>query len=147
MESFFQNIILEREKVSLVCINTLTWIISKNIFFFYWLCSLSCPKQRISEKNYVIECLRILNEARFRSSDEVISAVNKRYPEDQASGASHKRQCLQTENGPSQTPEDKVVVLIYIPQQNVFSSFIFMHRLQRLQMTKNGSLIHHSQVG
>ncbi|CAG8625493.1 1215_t:CDS:10, partial [Racocetra fulgida] len=52
--------------------------------------------------------LDVLNEARFRSSDEVISAVNKRYPEDRASGASHKRQCLQTENGPSQTPEEKV---------------------------------------
>jgi hypothetical protein len=51
-------------------------------------------------------------------------------------------------------PEDKVVVssvvLIYIPQQNVFSFFTFVHRFQRLQksqMTKNGSLIHHSQVG
>ncbi|CAG8680873.1 43157_t:CDS:10 [Gigaspora margarita] len=76
MESFFQNIILEREK-------------------------------RNAGKNYVIEGVRVLNEARFRSSDEVISAVNKRYPEDQASGASQKRQCLQTENG-SQTPEDKV---------------------------------------
>ncbi|CAG8786234.1 10785_t:CDS:2, partial [Gigaspora rosea] len=77
MESFFQNIILEREK-------------------------------RNAGKNYVIEGVRVLNEARFRSSDEVISAVNKRYPEDRASGASHKRQCLQTENGPSQTPEEKV---------------------------------------
>ncbi|CAG8541090.1 3645_t:CDS:10, partial [Funneliformis mosseae] len=77
MESFFQNIILEREK-------------------------------RNAGKNYVIEGVRILNETRFRSSDKVIFAVNKRYPKDQASGASHKRQCLQTENGPSQTLEDKV---------------------------------------
>ncbi|CAG8465949.1 11538_t:CDS:2 [Paraglomus brasilianum] len=52
MKSFFQDIILEREK-------------------------------RNAGKNYVIEGVRVLNEARFRSSDE-------------------------TENGPSQTPEDKV---------------------------------------
>ena len=52
-------------------------------------------------KNYAIKGVRILNEARFRSSDEVIS---KRYPEDQASGnedASHKRP---DRNGLSQTP-------------------------------------------
>ncbi|CAG8541644.1 1888_t:CDS:10 [Acaulospora morrowiae] len=83
MKSFFQDIILEREK-------------------------------RNAVKNYVIEGVRVLNEARFRSSDEVTSAINKRYPEDQARGneddASHKRQCRQTENEPSQTPEDKAVV-------------------------------------
>lgn len=70
MKSFFQDIVLEREK-------------------------------RNAGKNYVIEGVRVLNEARFRSSNEVISAVNKRYPEDQASeneNTSHKRQCRQTEN-------------------------------------------------
>jgi len=42
-------------------------------------------EKRNAGKNYVIEGVRVLNEARFRSSDEVISAVSKRYPEDQAS--------------------------------------------------------------
>ncbi|CAG8589694.1 7111_t:CDS:2 [Paraglomus brasilianum] len=52
-------------------------------------------------KNYANKGVRVLNEARFRSSDEVIS---KRYPKDQASGnedASHKRP---DRNGLSQTP-------------------------------------------
>ncbi|CAG8571828.1 1269_t:CDS:10, partial [Acaulospora colombiana] len=48
------------------------------------------------------------------NDDEVTSAINKRYPEDQARGneddASHKRQCRRAENEPSQTPEDKAVV-------------------------------------
>ena len=70
------------------------------------------------EKNYVIEGVRVLNEARFRSSDEVISAVSKRYPEDQASGnenTSHKRQCCQINNDeePPRTPEDKVVIFFH----------------------------------
>ncbi|CAG8717268.1 16709_t:CDS:10, partial [Funneliformis mosseae] len=77
IQSFFQDIILEREK-------------------------------RNAEKNYVIEGVRVLNEARSRSSNEVISAINKRYPDDQTSGDSHKRQCRRTENEQLQTSEDKV---------------------------------------
>ncbi|CAG8532151.1 6874_t:CDS:2 [Paraglomus occultum] len=78
MKSFFQDILLEREK-------------------------------RNAEKNYVVEGVKVLNEARFRSSNEVTSAINKRYPEDQArenkDDASHKRQCCRTEDEPLQTPE------------------------------------------
>ncbi|CAG8741484.1 9415_t:CDS:2 [Acaulospora morrowiae] len=48
MKSFFQDIILEREK-------------------------------RNAGKNYVIEGVKILNEARFSSSVEVISTINKQH--------------------------------------------------------------------
>ncbi|CAG8434375.1 14019_t:CDS:2 [Funneliformis mosseae] len=39
--------------------------------------------KRDTEKNYVIEGVKVINETRFRSSDEVIFIVNKRYHEDQ----------------------------------------------------------------
>ncbi|CAG8544441.1 11597_t:CDS:2 [Ambispora leptoticha] len=77
-------------------------------------------EKRNAGKNYVIEGVKVLNEARFSSSDEVISTINKRHPEVQASGnedASYKRQSLQIEkvnNEPPRTPEHQ----IYQPEQN-----------------------------
>ena len=41
---------------------------------------------RNARKNYVIQGVKVLNEARFSCSDEVISTINKRHPEVQASG-------------------------------------------------------------
>ncbi|RHZ71250.1 hypothetical protein Glove_261g52 [Diversispora epigaea] len=42
-------------------------------------------ENRNAGKNYVIEGVKILNEARFSSSNEIISTINKRHTEDQAS--------------------------------------------------------------
>ncbi|RIA97242.1 hypothetical protein C1645_814318 [Glomus cerebriforme] len=49
-------------------------------------------------RNYVIEGVKVLNKARFRSSDEVISAVNKRYPEDQSKSSTSTDPVIDTKN-------------------------------------------------
>ncbi|CAJ0644359.1 2103_t:CDS:10 [Entrophospora sp. SA101] len=72
MKSFFQDIILEREK-------------------------------RNAGKNYIIEGVKVLNEARFSNSDEIVSIINKRH-----------LQIEKVNNEPPRTPEHQ----IYQSQKN-----------------------------
>ncbi|CAI2187761.1 8362_t:CDS:2, partial [Funneliformis geosporum] len=77
MKSFFQDIVLEREKVSI-----LTLSFTRKVKKFFLTIFLNLLKLRNAGKNYVIEGVRVLNEARFMSLNRKRAIANSRRQDD-----------------------------------------------------------------